>query len=82
MTDAPRLTIDRRTGEGGPVPRSAPRSGGEGGFTLLEVMISAAILTVIYFGICIGRWKTMIKTRVILHRINRYEKELAASEND
>jgi NAD/NADP transhydrogenase beta subunit len=44
--------------------------------------ILAAILTVIYFGICIRRWKTMIKTRVILHRINRYEKELAASDDD
>ena len=49
------------------------------GFTL---GVLAAILTVVYFGICIRRWRTMIKTRIILHRIDRYEKELAASEND
>jgi len=44
--------------------------------------ILAAILTVVYFGICIRRWRTLIKTRVILHRINRYEDDLAASDND
>ncbi len=44
--------------------------------------VFAAILTVVYFGICINRWRALIKTRVILHRIRRYEEELDGSDND
>ena len=42
----------------------------------------AALLTVIYFGISVRRWRSFIKSHVILSRIHRYEKELAESEND
>lgn len=44
--------------------------------------VSAAVLTVVYFGICVRRWRSYINSRVILRRINRYEKELAESDND
>jgi predicted Zn-ribbon and HTH transcriptional regulator len=49
------------------------------GFTM---GVLAAILTVVYFGICIRQWRTLIKTLVLLRRINRYEDDLAASDND
>jgi len=44
--------------------------------------ILAAILTVVYFGICIRRWRALIQSHVILRRIHRYEDDLAASDRD
>ncbi len=44
--------------------------------------ILAAVMTVVYLGICIRRSRVMIKTRSILRRIRRFERELAESDND
>ena len=44
--------------------------------------LCAAILAVVYFGICIRRWRTLIKTHVILRRIRQFERDLAGSDND
>jgi len=44
--------------------------------------ILAAVLAVVYLWICIDRWRKAIRSRIILRRINRYEDDLAASEND
>ncbi len=42
----------------------------------------AAILTVVYFGITLRRGRSYFKCRAIAARIHRYERELAASDND